>query len=555
MSNLRTHLIKQALVAAVLAAGSTSAMAYLPASNNDGDVTLHWGGATASTLSAMDLAVQAVCATDTHIMYVPANSGVDPKRPGNDWGVACRTSAAKTGLADGTRVLVVKRDRGGSGVGVGPVQTKSSDASEGGSGQILFLDVSTGTGANCPTAGTPGVNGAPAVSNPEGGLVPLQECAATYNVAKYTEMGTSDIEPDKFFGINTPVVGGTGLPFRSESDRAFADKSTLGILAFNTPVTLALRNKLQEAQFPLSSVCNPGNTSYAALTDDPNDRADATNGESEACMPSLTRSEIASLMTGTIANWNQLLNSSGTAIDPTSRPVQICRRVAGSGTQATINALMMGWPCDPGATIDIVNPRTHNGTTVIENSGSSDVDNCLHNFNGSANPYAIGVLSAEGRNINNTRGWRFIKVDGVAPTLRNIHAGDTYFWAQQSCQRRNNALPYNVDAGRPLDTIANKTELFLEMCDEAAPRGLNNPTALAGLDADAIYTWGRTGWLATPSAAHVADNVLNLARPVGMFTRDAFNRPVNICQVPLKATAGGNAARGAIVAPNPDWTP
>lgn len=530
------NIVKPA-VAACLAVGSTSAMAYFPANNDDAAVTLHWGGATASTQSAMELTVTAVCASDTHILYVPAGGvAANPKRPGNDWAVACNTSLAKTGLPDGTRVLVVKRDRGGSGVGVGPLQTNT---------QITFLDVSPAT---CSVVGTPGVNGAPAITNPTGGLVPLQECAATYNQNQLTEMGTSDIEPDKFFQINEPVVDGVGLPFTGGT---FAERTTLAGLAFNTPVTLALRNVLQTEQFPnaATNVCNPGHPSYNLLTADPNDRADATNAESQACMPSLSRSQIASIMAiGTTINWNQLLRANGTPILPAGLPIQICRRVAGSGTQATINALVMGWPGDPGATIDIQVPRLPNGTTVIGNSGSGDVDTCLHNFNATANPYAIGVLSVEGRNTDNLRNWRYIKVDGVAPTLRNIHAGDTYMWAQQSCQRRNEGLNYNERlSGVVQDSKANKSLVYSALCGPTAANGLNNPGALALLNNNAVYTWGQSGWLATPTPTFVADTVLNIARPVNLFTRDPSNRPLNILQVPLKATAGANAGRGMII--------
>lgn len=547
MFELRKYIVKPA-AAICLALGSTSAMAYLPVNNDDAAITLHWGGATASTLSAMELTVTAVCASNVHILYVPAGSGTNPKRPGNDWAVAC-TARNDLGLpVANSRVLVVKRDRGGSGVGVGPVQTKSGEAGS----QITFLNVSPAT---CPTVGTPGVNGAPAITNPSGGLVPLQECAATYNQSRYTEMGTSDIEPNKFFLINEPVVDGVGLPFRPETDRAFQEETTLAGLAFNTPVTLALRNVLQTEQFPAAtSVCNPAHPSYNLLTDDPTDRADATNAESQACMPSLSRSQIASMMAiGTTINWNQLLRANGTAILPAGLPIQVCRRVAGSGTQATINALIMGWPGDPGSTIDIQSPKLPNGTTIIGNSGSSDVDNCLHNFNATANPYAIGILSVEGRNTDNLRNWRYIKIDGVAPTLRNMHAGDTYMWAQQSCQRRNNGLPYN-NSGSGQDTIANKALVYSALCGAAAANGLNNPVELAKLDDNAIYTWGRSGWLATPTATFVASTVLNYATPINLFTRNPSNRPLNILQVPLKATVGVNAGRGMIVV-GPDQNP
>lgn len=559
-------------IGAAMLLGSAPALAYIPSSNTDADVVIYWGGATASTLSAQELTVAAVCATDTHLLYVTPNSGTNPKRPGNDWAVACRTSAAKTGLADGTRVLVVKRDRGGSGVGVGPVQTKSTDpvpsgGAPGDGGKISFQDISP---AVCNIAATGGVDGAPPIQDPAGApgtLIPVIGCTATSTIFRYTEMGTSDIEGNKFFGINTPVVDGTGLPFRTESDRAFQTESALAALTFNNPVTFALFQKLQEVQFPTTSVCHPTNAAYGALTADTADRPDTTNGESEACMPSLSREQIDSILTGRIINWNQLLKADGTPIVTGSFPVQICRRVDGSGTQATINANISAFPCDPNKadnSIDIVQPRGTASAQLVLNSGSSDVDNCLVTFGNSAtNPYAIGNLSVEGRNNDKTKPWRFIKIDGVSPTLANIHNGTYYHWAQQACQRRGETLPYNPAVGA-LDTIANKAAVFNALCGGTSANGLNSIATITKLNNEvnpancasganlaqcgSWYTWGRSGWLVTPTTANVYDNVLApTTRPVNAVTREYATGKVNICQTPIKSNVGTNAARGLIV--------
>lgn len=552
-----SKLIAKAVTAA-LVMGSGSAFAYLPTSNTDADITLYWGGATASSLSAMELTVNAICTSNTNILYVPtsATNGA----PSNDWAVACQTNNTKVpGIVGSPRVLVVKRDRDGSGVGVGPVQTKAADAGA----QITFLNV---TPANCPNPVLTTLTGAPNIANPSGGLVPLQGCTATYNFSAFTEMGTSDIEPDKFFDINTPLVDGVGLPFRTETDRAFAAKASLAALMFNTPVTLTLRNALQSIQFPTTNVCNPTNASYTALTTITTDRADATNAESEACMPSLSRQEINSLLTGKMLTWD-LLDPALPASD-----VIICRRVNGSGSQATLNALMSSWPCDTNAkdlNIDILNPLVPDGTFVIGNSGSGDVSTCL---NSRSAGYAIGVLSVEGRNNANNLGWRYIKVDGVSPTLNNAHNGDYWFWAQQSCQRRNNALPYNVNAARPSDTIANKTNLFNALCGATAVRGLNSLDALTKLNnplnagatcpigagavtantCQSLYTWGQAGWLATPTTALVFDQALNsLTRPINAYTREISAGVPNICQTPTKSDFGGNGSVAGDVSPNP----
>lgn len=279
-------------------------------------------------------------------------------------------------------------------------------------------------------------------------------------------------------------------------------------------------------------------------------------------MPSLTRQELASILTGRIVSWNRLVEADGSSIDARpgfpafgTLPVQICRRTDGSGVQAVFDALILGFPCDTGS-IDIVGARQGNATTVIANSGSSDVDDCLHSFNSSStNPYAIGLLNVE-RNTALDRGWRYIKVDGVAPTLRNVHAGDYWLWAQQSCQLRYDPLSYNPSVGA-FDTVANKGLLFNSLCGVTAVNGLNNASLVT-------HTWGVSGSLFTPTASILYDNVLDVApasvdgdgvRPVNALTREIATNEVNICAPAMKSSAGANGGRGITVAPNPSWTP
>jgi hypothetical protein len=546
-------------VGAALLLASASAMAYVPTSNSDADIVAWWSGASASTISAQELAVASVCDTDPNILYVKNTSD---DSAGNDWALACRTAASGStvsGLPNGKRVLIIKRDRGGAGVGVGPLQSNNP---------ISYLTVNSTT---CNIAVTPGVNNAPAVANPDGGFVPLTGCVATaYTTNALSEIGTSDVEPNKFFGINTPVVDGNPFPYNAGVP--FQQQASLAALVFNNPVTFHLFQALQSAQFPTTSVCNPANANYGTvITVAGNPRTDITNGESEGCLPSLTRYEINSLLTGKIVLWSQLLNSAGASFLPVV-PVQICRRVEGSGTQATINGLVSSWPCDANASdlsIDIAQPRNLASPQLVLNSGSGDVDNCLHNFDTTANPYAIGNLSIEGRNVGKTRNWRYIKIDGVAPTLRNIHAGDYWLWSQQSIQFRSSTLTQNPAVGAD-DVYANKQLIWTALA--TGPKGLNSLPTLTKLNAPvnlanciagtpltecgSLYTWGQSGWLATPTATLTYDAVLNSStRPVNAWTREVTPGKVNLCQTPLKATVGSNASVGVIVAPNPTWTP
>lgn len=595
------RVILKSLGASALLMSSTTALAYVPVGNNvpaDADISLAWGGATASSLTAQEGAVSAVCASDAHLVYVTGGAFNDTNDgQGNDWVVFCITNnTVVPGLPAGNhRVMVVKRDRDGSGVGVGPVQVVDP---------VTTLNVPTGGSAGPPlvpppgcVVNTPGLENAPIIPAPGGGNVPLIECPATYDVQRNMEMGTSDIEPDKFIGINTPSVDGTQRPFLPGAANGFdtifetvPGQNALAALVFNTPVTLELRNRLQTVQFEAGSAefdrCNPAGASYNVNV--PLPPGDAvrphTWAEDEACMPSLTVAEIASIMTGRIGNWNQLRidNGNATAANITGA-IQICRRVPGSGSQATLNALWMRWPCDPDqadGSVNVVQPRAPSAAcaapftpgAVYSCSGSGDVDTCLHTLNGTANPLAIGILSAEGRNVQNNRNWRYIKTDGEAPTLRNVHAADYLYYAEQSCQFKRRTLPAGFNQVGGVNTLDNKRRLFNRICAPgtgtlasiASFNRINLGTAAPSTNPNSgiVYTWGQSGWLLTPAGTLTPNNVLNVQwpidtdRPVNLVTRLAA-AGTNICGQSLKTSLGAaeGGSSGLPVEPTPEWDP
>jgi len=154
----------------------------------------------------------------------------------------------------------------------------------------------------------------------------------------------------------------------------------------------------------------------------------------------LSRSNYTAMLAGLIQDWSQIDSNITTG----NTNVVVCRRVQGSGTQASYNWFFNNFPCQnqfagtvaptrmvadsasgivsgTGTELDpfIIDPTA--GYTVVENPGSGDVRNCLaraggatvsgtrnHKFKGdngswyqiqfsnSANPFrAIGVLSAD----------------------------------------------------------------------------------------------------------------------------------------------------------------
>jgi len=241
---------------------------------------------------------------------------------------------------------------------------------------------------------------------------------------------------------------------------------------FGIAATLQLYDELQNDQFAaglLDSAC----TSIAtrALRD------------TVECMPSIPSALVQSIYSGEIAKWSdrdpygQALNTTGVT---QGAKVNFCRRTAGSGTnaQTAINFLHTNCIVDAPAMRTFANnvPAFINAPNVYENAGSSDMDDCLSmlstgaGFNGDwafpnfpvgpptadgtgdssviqpgRTAFALGYNSLE-RNVSLARAYRFLRIDGNAPTLEEAYNGnysDIYYLSYQ----------YRVSSGTTPDPI------------------------------------------------------------------------------------------------------
>jgi hypothetical protein len=236
------------------------------------------------------------------------------------------------GIAAGTQLILIKRSQGGSVWGVGPVAQANN---------IRTLDVKSAAciqGANtttytCPVVGTDPVGS----GNGVGGRIP--------------DIGVSDVEPALF---KTPYNTENGAPQLTAAELA-------------SLVTLPV-NQLMMGIVATNAV--PATTH-------------------------LSRSQYGGALAGKIDTWDQIEGT--TAGDA----MVVCRRVNGSGTQSSYNWMFSGFPCNAstggfletppanalnsfgydgahaGTTADpfIIDPSA--GLTIVENSGSGDVRNCL----------------------------------------------------------------------------------------------------------------------------------------------------------------------------------
>jgi hypothetical protein len=374
-------------------------------------LTLITAGASAQDKAVIGHVLSDICTSSIDIF---TNTAAIPGT--NDTSISCNTTEARAHFdANGdatidntpTTVLIRKLSGGGSANGILPVANASAPAA-------TYRALNT---TNC-TSSTPitllGVaNVTPWV------------CGATAQAAVPT-VGFADTEPALFAQGGPNAIGAFNVT-DIETNSTF-------VLTFGPQVTVNLRNALQAAQGL--------NVGSDALAD----------------MPSLSITDLASLYSGKTTNWNSFTSPTGTTLSagapvpPLNDRVHVVRRVAGSGTQATLNSLILGNPCssDKGTiAVDNSPATTTSGTgtftvlaaggaaTVHEESSAGNVTLALEALNAN-NQWAIGFNSLE---IGSTN-VRFVKVNGAEPTLKQV-AGNAYpLWAENQITIKAGATGY-----------------------------------------------------------------------------------------------------------------
>lgn len=363
------------------------------------------------------------------------------------------TGTGLTTIPAGTTVLLTKRDQGGSAQGVTPLIT--ADATQ----THMLVD-----GSCTATANT-----SPATDITK----PTFICAGT--VAALAHGGLSDVEPAL---LQASVNGGTGL------DTTVLDAAGFVQNIFGVAVNKKLYLALQKAQ---------GLVPVSATAID----------ESADKQPSIPKAFVQGALTGGILGsgsgkngWNLLIPTSVDAGILTKR-VNVCRRNVGSGTQAASNAFFAYAGCSATNAQSVTAggtalPTSATGTiTTTQNSSSGAVEGCLgttvEGLSGDA--YGLGVLGRENNplpvdaqgNLIQDKGYRFVKLSGVAPTRANVISGDYEFVTESSMQWAKSSQS-NAPTGQVLTLLSNMRNF------------MGKASILRGLDVDL-----REGLVAQPT--------------------------------------------------------
>lgn len=327
---------------------------------------------------------------------------------------AGRVTVCTTSSIDGQFTgpfAVVKRDTNGSFDGVGPVISQT--------GLTTWANV-----ASCDSTAL--------------------DCAKDTTTSIKPHAGLTDVDTNVWIGMSNTGALSVPVPALGSTiaSGGFAGQG-FGIMA-SEELYKAMQTK-QKAEGRLPTTCVVGSF---------------TAGE---CQPSISKEEYAAVVDGN--NFNYIANG---AISGDANPINLCKRVETSGTQATSNVYFLNNSCSNASptfgakspkSVDLLNSPTavaFNNANIVgnyddfggafglfEGSGTGDARNCVINRNNGQNPnkvadtlgkYALGFISLENAPAT---GWKLLKLNGVSPNAYQALVAGVPTWVLDADQRAN----------------------------------------------------------------------------------------------------------------------
>jgi len=261
-------------------------------------------------------------------------------------------------------------------------------------------------------------------------------------------IGVSDEEP-RVFGFGTSAPAG----FRFDA---------FNQVVFGIAASKYARDSLQKAQ-----LCAPGTVGNLPATC-------AVGDDTDECQPSISHAAVSGIMQGKITRWDSMSNACGAAFSQTipaaggaanpSQTIFFARRSNGSGTQriSNINFTSQGectnvlnFAPTPLAGTPSATPASCSGAApnpvsptgagrIFQMNSSEDLVECTDDFN-TLNFGSIAILSTEYQPAVGglPSGFRFLKLDGNAPSLVNAAKGRYIYVSEPTMQSKDTATnPY-----------------------------------------------------------------------------------------------------------------
>jgi hypothetical protein len=312
------------------------------------------------------------------------------------------------------------------------------------------------------------------------GIATDTSCTGSKSVAADATVGITRSAFTFFYGCNTstvvPQVGISDVePALFSTPTAVRSNLTVSYGAtvpFTMYVSKNFYRALQTAQ-GLSSLTVGASSGLCS--------ADTAANQTDACTPNLSMAVVRAILSGSVSQVSKLFNGTTALTAPTGTAASgtagdsllVCRRYNGSGTQKSLERLVFNQGCkatpaltftsdssvvnassqaclDVGCTWSSITPTGAGGVAegyIFQGAATGDVESCMNwaagSFadavagNGAAQLagsvaagngiYAVGIAAADrAPNDTNTaagKQYRYIKIDGVVPTVENVVAG------------------------------------------------------------------------------------------------------------------------------------
>jgi hypothetical protein len=260
--------------------------------------------------------------------------------------------------------------------------------------------------------------------------------------------------------------------------------------------------------------------------------------DSPSCAPSLSKQQVASLLTQSIATGTQLGITN--SVDDT---IYMCRRDFGSGTEASFEAYFVGERCS----ITSLSVPGEDGFSVWASGSGGGVRNCLQAWNAgnklvsafyltgtsvttAGNQYAVGFINTEitAANLSGASdGFRLVAIDGVLPQVANVQNGTYPYFSTGNA--------YQIQAGKPGAPTGNPAAAFTAITTK-----IGHPIWTA--DSNTNYSknpWGVAGDVSPAKLYDVsnpptlpASHTTAASVPTNAFTKTASGF-INNCDQPV----------------------
>ena len=415
------------------------------------------------------------------------------------------------GLSSGgtpVNVLIYKRTYGAAGYGVVPVLDDSY--------QIDQLDIKAA-----------------------GAVLPKTNGEAFYRVGVNTlqktrsDAGLTGVGIELFNGINYPSAVGTDPAFPILDVTKAPDKLVIksaGGLAYGLGVTLDLYKVLQAAQIATGTL--PADTKIGDYS-------------KESSIPTLGRNFAGSLIAGKIKTWDEVQvvderpiaegKSSGKVLGtltsfasqagvtpPAGKNlVAVANRNKGAAVGAALSAVLLNAPGTANSFYPATSPgNPTNGPIVTQPPGTGQVDGVLTDWQngGNASTYNSDAqkhwgLGQQSLDFNASgavgkdpaRPYRFIRIDGAAPTLANVANGTYPVWAESTIQWRK------ADRNGP---TGDKLVILEKLATDIA-----SPAIAAAVNQKIVTTFGPSGTFAVSTDPSISLNgPFDTQNPVVSYT-------------------------------------